>query len=111
MFVQDWTPVVFKKVKGTPLEKKGPRGPSHLQKLDENSENYKDHRKVDKALSDAIKQKRIEMKLTQDQLAQRVNVRGNVINDIEAKRGVYDSSVVERIKRVLGITKKNILTK
>lgn len=109
MFVQDWTPVVFKKKSES--EPKGPKGPTHLQKLDENSENYKDHRKIDKVLADAIKQKRIEMKLTQEKLAQKVNVRSNVINDIESQRGVYDTNVIERVKRVLGITKKNMVNK
>ena len=109
MFVQDWTPVVFKKKSES--EPKGPKGQTHFQKLDENSENYKDHKKIDKVLADAIKQKRIEMKITQEQLAQRVHVRSNVINDIEAQRGIYDSGVMERIKRVLGISKKNMVQK
>lgn len=113
MFVQDWTPVVFKKKE----EKKGPRGqgrvlgPTHLQKLDENTEHYKDHRKIDKALADSIKQKRIELQMTQEQLAQRINVRANVIHDIEAQKCIYDTLVIERVKRVLGITKKNMVTK
>lgn len=113
MFVQDWTPVVFKKKE----EKKGPKGqgrvlgPTHLQKLDENSENYKDHKKIQKILADSIKQKRIELKLTQEQLAQKVNVRANVIHDIEIQKGIYDSVIMERIKKVLGITKKNMVTK
>lgn len=109
MFVQDWTPVVFKKKDN--LEKKGPRGPTHIQKLDQNSENYKDHRKIEKSLADTIKLRRIELKLTQEQLAQKVNVRANVMHDIEAQKGVYDSVVIERVKRVLGITKKNMIIK
>lgn len=108
MFVQDWTPVVFKKVKGTSLEKKGPKGPTHAQKLDENTENYKDHRKIDKKLADAIKQKRIELKLTQEQLAKKVNIRSNIVNDIESQRCIYDSFTIEKIKRVLGITNKTL---
>ena len=111
MFVQDWTPVVFKK--NTPKEQGQKRvlGPTHAQKLDEHSENYKDHKKIEKALADAIKKKRIEMKLTQDQLAQKVNVRANVIHDIEAQKCIYEPNIIERVKRVLGITKKNMVTK
>ena len=119
MFRQDWEPVVFTKKEGQgkslvqgnsgkPLGRV--LGPTHAQKLDENTENYKDHKKVPKVLADAIKQKRIEMKLTQEQLAQKVNVRSGVVNDIESQRGVYDAAVVEKIKRVLGITNKNLST-
>lgn len=108
VFVQDWTPVVFKKDKSKDLEKKGPKGPTHAQKLDENTENYKDHKKIPKALADAIKQKRIEMKLTQDQLAKKVNVRAGIVNDIESQRGIYDHVTIEKIKHVLGITNKSL---
>ncbi len=109
MFRQDWEPVIFQKKKKEHVS--GPKrvqGPTHAQKLDENTENYKDHKKVPKALADAIRQKRIEIKLTQEQLAQKVNVRTSIINDIESQRSVYDSVTVEKIKRVLGITNKNI---
>lgn len=108
MFRQDWEPVVFTKKK---VEKGSsiPRGPTHAQKLDENTENYKDHKKIDKKLADAIRKKRIELKLTQEQLAQKVNVRAGIVNDIESQRCIYDSVTVEKIKRVLGITNKSIV--
>lgn len=116
-FVQDWTPVVFTKKKKGEAEKRGVGqnqgfgrvlGPTHAQKLDENTENYKDHKKVPKALADAIRKNRLELKLTQDELAKKVNVRAGIINDIESQRGVYDFKVIEKIKRVLGITNKSL---
>lgn len=110
MFVQDWTPVVFKKKNDSEKTKKY-SGPTHLQKLDEHSENYKNHKKVSKVFADAIKQKGNQLRMTQEQLAQKVNVRSNIINDIESQRGNYDHVVIEKIKRVLGITKKNIIIK
>lgn len=116
MFHQDWETVVFrKKEQSTVVQKRvlgqgRVLGPTHAQKLDSNSENYKDHKKVPKVLADAIRKRRIELKLTQEQLAQKVNVRTVVINDIESQRGVYDSVTVEKIKRVLGITNKNMGT-
>jgi ribosome-binding protein aMBF1 (putative translation factor) len=106
MFSQDWEPVVLRK-QGNNLGHR-PTGPSHSQKLDENTENYKDHKRVPKLLADAIRQRRIDLKITQDQLAKKVNVRTVVVNDIESQRGVYDSPTIERIKRVLGITNKSI---
>jgi ribosome-binding protein aMBF1 (putative translation factor) len=108
---QDWETVVLKKKKPEQVKTGLPRGPTHAQKLDENTENYKDHKKVQKTLADAIRQRRIELKLTQEQLAQKVNVKVNIVNDIESQRGVYDSPTIEKIKRVLGITNKNLLTK
>lgn len=122
MFHQDWETVVFrKKEQSTFVQKRvlgqgrvigqgRVLGPTHAQKLDSNSENYKDHKKVPKVLADAIRKRRIELKLTQEQLAQKVNVRTVIINDIESQRGVYDSVTVEKIKRVLGITNKNMGT-
>lgn len=104
-FVQDWETVVLKKKEQVSGQVSGR---THAQKLDENTENYKDHRRVSKVLADAIRQKRIEIKLTQEQLAQKVNVRAGIVNDIESQRGVYDSVTVEKIKRVLGITNKSL---
>ena len=110
MFRQDWEPVIFqKKKKEQTIGPKRVQGPTHAQKLDENTDNYKDHNKVPKILADTIRQKRIEIKLTQEQLAQKVNVRTAIINDIESQRGVYDSVTVEKIKRVLGITNKSMV--
>lgn len=122
MFHQDWETVVFrKKEQSTVVQKRVlgqgsvlgqgiVLGPTHAQKLDSNSENYKDHKKVPKVLADAIRKRRIELKMNQEQLAQRVNVRSGIVNDIESQRGVYDSVTIEKIKRVLEITNKNLST-
>lgn len=107
---QDWEPVVLTttaKKKKEAEDVRLPKGPTRAQKLDANTEGGS-HKKIPKVLADAIRARRTELKLTQDQLAQRVNVRANVVNDIESQRGVYDSSVVEKIKRVLGITNKSL---
>lgn len=108
MFVQDWKPVVFKKNKE--IQKK-PSGPTHVQKLDENTENYKDHKKIPKILADSIRQKRLDLKMTQEELAKKINVKANIVNDIESQKCIYDSKVIENIKRVLGITNKSIYKK
>lgn len=109
MFRQDWEPVVFQKKKKEHVSGQGRvLGPTHSQKLDENTENYKDHRRVQKSLADAIRQKRIELKLTQEKLAKKVNVRAGIVNDIESQRGVYDSVTIEKIKHALGITNKTL---
>ncbi len=108
MFRQDWEPDVLHKKKKKAHVSGRVIGPTHAQKLDENTENYKDHKKVPKSLADAIRQKRIELKLTQEKLAKKVNVRAGIVNDIESQRGVYDSVTIEKIKHALGITNKTL---
>jgi ribosome-binding protein aMBF1 (putative translation factor) len=106
-FHQDWEPVVFTKKPKKDETKKGYSGPSRTQKLDENKESFDDHKKIQKGLADAIKSARIQLKMSQGQLAKQVNVRSNIINDIEAQRGIlYDHVVMNKIKKVLGIKYK-----
>lgn len=100
-FHQDWEPVVFKKKK--PEETKKPVVFSQ-KKVEKNLEEFK-HRTVPKHISDAISKKRIELKMTQSQLAQKINERPSVVTDIESgKCLVYNHVHVNKILRALGLT-------
>ena len=77
------------------------------QKLDDNRENFH-HKKISKELADAVKNKRIELKLTQAQLAQRINEKVNVIQDIESVKSVYNHVMVNKTLKALGLTLKQI---
>lgn len=98
MFAQDWEPVVFKKKK---LEDK-PKGPSgalpHI--LREDPDEFR-HKTVSKELSKVISSKRIKLGLTQDQLAQKLNMQPIVVRDIEACRGPRNSVAINKILNFL----------
>ena len=100
-FNQDWEPVVFKKKK--PEETKKPAVFSQ-KKVEKNLEEFK-HRTVPKHVSEAISKKRIELKLTQTQLAQKINERPSVVNEIESgKCPVYNHVHVNKILKALGLS-------
>jgi putative transcription factor len=101
MFVQDWTPVVFKKKKDEELKKTPP--PLSQRKVEKNLEEFK-HKTIPKNISEAISKKRIELKLTQAQLAQKINERPSVVNDVENGRGVYNSTHINKMLRALGLS-------
>ena len=105
MNTQDWEPVVFRKKK---VEEKKPHFQANsIKKLDENKESF-EHKKIPKALADAVKSARVSKGLTQDQLAKNINERPCVVNDIENARGVYDHTKINKLLRALGLTLKNI---
>ncbi len=104
MFVQDWEPVVFKKKK---VDETKPKFVQGVRKVEQNRESF-DHKTIPKNIADSIQKKRIEMGLTQAQLAQKINERPSVVNDIEGCRGVYNPTHINKILRALGLTLKNI---
>jgi ribosome-binding protein aMBF1 (putative translation factor) len=100
---QDWTPVVLEKIKVSEMQKKhGPRG---TPKILGDQDVFK-HKEIPKSLTERIKQRRIELKLTQDQLAQKINVRPAVVKNIESCIGPYDHVNINKIMRAIGLTLK-----
>ena len=98
MFSQDWEPVVFKKKKPEE-QRKGPSGaPPKLIREDTDTFHVKT---VSKETAHKISSMRIALKLTQDQLAQKVNLRPAVIKDIEACKGPKDSAAINKILNFL----------
>ena len=104
MFVQDWEPVVFKKKKVDDIKPKVVHG---VRKVEQNRESF-EHKTVPKNVADAIQKKRIELGLTQAQLAQKINEKPAVVNDIECCRGVYNPMHINKVLKALGLTLKNI---
>lgn len=128
-FHQDWEPVVFRKkvvkendkdaVKaalrsGRPVEtivKNGNREYSdRARKLEADLDPTKDMSQVKLAplnkLNLASRQEmtrvRTEKKLTQIQLAQQLNVRPQIIQDLESGKPIQDRSILNHVNRVLG---------
>lgn len=77
------------------------------QKLDDNREDFH-HKKIPKEIADAVKNKRIELKLTQAQLAQRINEKVNIIQDIENMKCVYNHIIINKTLKALNLSLKQI---
>jgi putative transcription factor len=112
---QDWNPVVFRnnnnntnnQQKETVLRSKQT---TSVKKLDDNPETF-DVKRVDKELADAIKNKRCELKLTQAMLAQKVNEKPNVIQEVETMKAVYNHVIINKILKALGLSLKIVRNK
>jgi ribosome-binding protein aMBF1 (putative translation factor) len=92
--MQDWEPIILKKPKPED-NKKGPSGaPPKILRDDIESFNTKH---VTKDIAHRITQGRIRLKLTQDQLANKLNLRPNIVKDIEACKGPYDSIAINKL--------------
>jgi ribosome-binding protein aMBF1 (putative translation factor) len=78
-----------------------------VKKLDDNPESFA-HKKIPKHIADAIQKKRLELKMTQLSLAQKINEKPNVIQDIEGAKGVYNHVLVNKTLRILGLSLKNV---
>ena len=114
---QDWNTVTFntKQKKGdveTQLRNKNVQSdnPINIKKLDDNPEIFA-LKKVDRELADAIKSKRCELKMTQAMLAQRINEKPNVIQEVETMKAVYNHVIINKILKALGLTLKIIRNK
>lgn len=106
---QDWEPVVLRKKIATEIRPRSAPPTVQKRKLDQNLEGF-DHKKVSKAIADAIQQKRLELGLTQAQLAQKINEKPAIVNDVENCRGVYNHVHVNKILKALGLSLTKICT-
>lgn len=101
-FQQDWEPVVFTRRK---IDETKPKIVIGTKKVDKNLESF-EHKKIPKCIAENIQRKRLELKLTQAQLAQKMNEHPSVVNDIEACRGVYNHVHINKALKVLGLSLK-----
>lgn len=60
-------------------------------------------KKIDQSVGKTISKARLEKKLTQKELATKVNEKPNVINDYEAGRAVPNQQLLGKLERVLGV--------
>lgn len=95
---------------GVPIETiKKPKVSNNI-KLEEDPEVFV-HKKIDKQLADAIRNKRCELNLTQASLAQRINEKPNVVQEIETMKAVYNHVIINKVLKALGLTLKSIKNK
>lgn len=100
--VQDWEPVVFTRKKETTPKVAVVVG---TKKVEKNLESF-EHKKIPKSIAEAIQRARLELKLTQAQLAKKINEHPSVVNDIEACRGVYNPVHINKTLKALGLSLK-----
>tara|TARA_B100000579_G_scaffold46979_3_gene32790 strand:- start:199 stop:549 length:351 start_codon:yes stop_codon:yes gene_type:complete len=61
------------------------------------------HKKIDTTLSKKIQQGRLSKNLTQKQLANRLSIPVNEINEMECGRFIYNGQKISKVKRFLSI--------
>ena len=62
-----------------------------------------DFKTVPKEIATQVQQARTEKKMTQEELAKKVQENVRVIKDLESATGVYDPKVVEKIEKALNV--------
>tara|TARA_B110000971_G_C20000826_1_gene496740 strand:+ start:1617 stop:1934 length:318 start_codon:yes stop_codon:yes gene_type:complete len=102
---QDWTPQILNKSKAPLItdiiaKEKNVLNPS--VKLDENDEVIK-IKTVPKDTSTMITNARNLRKLTRKDLANKLNLKEDIITNIETGKAIYDGNQIAKIKRFLGI--------
>lgn len=105
-FHQDWEPVVFRKPKRVvQVVNRDPLAEQRnaMRKI-ENEE--KKFAKLDMAMRQALTQARVAHKLSQTDLAKRINMRPQIIQELESGKTIPDSekSVLNKLQRVLNVS-------
>lgn len=108
MDYQDWTPVVFKK-RTVNKEKNiitSNQLPQYVKKLNDITSEDISNKYFEKDYINQVIAKRMEMKLTQKQLAINCNLDCSIIQRFEAGKEVYNHNLKNKLNKVLNI--KNI---
>ena len=95
MFHQEWEPVVLRKPKPAVQQPSAPPKPVGLEE--------KRLKIYSKELADAVIAGRLAVKMSQAELAKRCHVVPGVIQEIEARKGVYDAELINKVLKVLKI--------
>ena len=115
---QDWNVVILRKFKknnvdvsckNEMVEKTIRNKPKDtvvdIRKLEDNHDGSH-HVLVSKEVANEIVKKRIELKMTQADLAQKINEKPCVIQEVESMKAIYNHVLINKIYRALDIKKK-----
>ena len=99
---QDWETVVFKKKKIVDPSTKPYHGPSKSKILDETNDGGKmptfgDYNNI----RSEIQKQRLAQKMSQKDLANKINARPNLINDIESGKEIFHINLLTKIEKAL----------
>lgn len=101
---QDWKTITVSKgnKKNTPSRPMLSESQQRENKILEKADNDElTHKKVSNDIRKQIQLRRCELKWTQKELAQKVNLQVSLINDIESGKAVYNPQHINKLKRVL----------
>lgn len=103
---QDWKPIIVKKTKHKSKDvPKITKVSDPNKKMEKQIEEGKmEHKKIPNELRIKIQQARSSKGYTQKDLANRVNLPVQTINEIESGKAIYNASHINKIKRSLKIT-------
>lgn len=116
-FKQDWEPVVFRKKKVNAPKKGAPGGTGVRKHTQSNKQTVSDIRikdedelpqlkTVSRSLSKQIQDARTTKKLTQKQLAQKINERVQVVQDYESGKAAPTNQILSKLRKALGVNLK-----
>ncbi|ANZ77754.1 BA75_04597T0 [Komagataella pastoris] len=93
--------IAVEKKYGSGNSKSDPEG-QKLTKIDRETD-VVPPKKIDANVGKAISKARLDKKLTQKELATKINEKPNVVNDYEAGRAVPNQQLLAKMERVLGV--------
>ena len=103
---QDWKPVVLTKNGHKPTEKTISKTSKQLSQEESKNRKLENEEYVPKFVSQVLSKsfiaKRTQMKLTQKQLAQKVNMDVKIISEIENGKRIFNNSEILKCEKVLG---------
>ena len=117
---QDWDNVVFTKKQSTTLTTKDIRNSNYntkhrvignanrttsgqkLHKIHNETESF-EVKKISLSLSLQIQQARLQNRITQKDLANKINVSYKIINDYESGKAIPDNNIKMKIQKALGV--------
>ena len=101
---QDWKPVILRKnskhVKSTEKVIKKIIENQHLKKLEGNDIKLE---YIDRTISKKILEARVSLKMTQQDLANKLCVKKNIVNDLESGKILKNDKVIRRALNILKI--------
>jgi len=109
---QDWETVTFNNKKtsaSTQPTSTGPKKPSanihaiKVEQLADQGETRLEMKMIDTKAVSAVIKKRCELKLTQNELAVKINVSPNIIKSLEQNKEQHNPGLLSKLQKALGV--------
>lgn len=71
-----------------------------LYKIEHEDENFH-HKRIDGEISKKIIQKRVELKLSRKELAQKINIKEQILTEYETGKAIPDNNIMNKIRNIL----------